>query len=141
VGVRLSPYGTFNDMHDSDPIALFSYVITELSSRKIGYLHLIEPRSTSAGGSDEVMQDAPNTSSLFRHLFSGVLLSAGGYDAESAKEAVANGNADAVVFGRYFISNPDLPHRLQANIPLTPYDRNTFYGGGEKGYTDYAFAA
>jgi N-ethylmaleimide reductase len=141
VGVRLSPYGTFNDMHDSNPIALFTYVISQLNNRAIAYLHVIEPRSTSAGGSDEVHADAPRTAALFRPHFSGVLFSAGGYDAESAKQAVADGEADAVVFGRYFISNPDLPERLQANIPFTPYDRNTFYGGAEKGYTDYKRAS
>jgi N-ethylmaleimide reductase len=53
--------------------------------------------------------------------------------------AVESGQADAVVFGRLFIANPDLPQRLQQNLPLNPYDRATFYGGAEKGYTDYPF--
>jgi N-ethylmaleimide reductase len=137
VGVRLSPYGTFNDMHDSDPMALFSYVLTQLSERGIAYAHLIEPRATSAGGDDKISTDAPSTSALFRSLFHGAFFSAGGYDRETAIDAVESGAADAVVFGRYFISNPDLPMKLKLNLPLTAYDRSTFYGGGEKGYTDY----
>lgn len=140
VGVRLSPYGTFNDMSDSDPVALFSYVLEELSKRKIAYVHMIEPRATSAGGSDDVASNAPSTSKLFRKSFNGVFLSAGGYTPQNAKEAVESGEIDAAVFGRFFISNPDLPNRIKNNIELTKYDRDTFYGGAEKGYTDYKMA-
>lgn len=137
VGVRLSPYGTFNDMSDSDPVALFSYVLKELEERKIGYVHLIEPRSSSAGGSDSVANNAPNTSEIFRKKYSGILISAGGYNPELAKEAISKGSADAIAFGRHFISNPDLPNKIKEGTALTAYDRNTFYGGSEKGYTDY----
>jgi N-ethylmaleimide reductase len=137
VGVRLSPYGTFNDMHDSDPVALFTYVLQELEKRGVAYVHLIEPRSTSAGGGDDVMENAPETASLFRHAFSGVLISAGGYNRDLAIEAVNKSQADAVAFGRLFIANPDLPYRLAINAPLNHYDRKTFYGGAEQGYTDY----
>jgi N-ethylmaleimide reductase len=135
VGVRLSPYGTFNDMSDSDPQALFAYVLTELSARKIAYTHVIEPRA--GGGGDEVA-DAPSTSQLFRSAFKGVFISAGGYNAENAKQAIESGDVDAVAFGRLFISNPDLSERIKTGAPLTKYNRETFYGGSEKGYTDYA---
>ena len=138
VGVRLSPYGTFNDMRDSDPVKLFTYVLGQLSQRGIAYLHLIEPRSSGAGGGDAVVENVPDTAEVFRSAFRGVLLSAGGYSAETAKQVVATGLADAVAFGRFFISNPDLPRKIQEGIPFTPYDRSTFYGGGEKGYTDYS---
>jgi N-ethylmaleimide reductase len=137
VGVRLSPYGTFNDMRDSDPVRLFTYVLGQLSQRGIAYLHLIEPRSSGAGGGDAVVENVPDTAEVFRSAFKGALLSAGGYSAETAKQVVAAGLADAVAFGRFFISNPDLPRKIQEGIPFTPYDRSTFYGGGEKGYTDY----
>jgi N-ethylmaleimide reductase len=137
VGVRLSPYGTFNDMHDSDPMALFSYVLQQLSQRGIAYVHMIEPRATTAGGSDNVLADAPSTSQLFRKFFNGVFISAGGYTPETAREAVESSTVDAVCFGRYFISNPDLPMRIKIGAALTPYNRATFYGGAEKGYTDY----
>lgn len=141
VGVRLSPYGTFNDMSDSDPVALFSYVLEQLSQRQIAYVHMIEPRATSAGGSDAVASNVPSTSQLFRTTFKGVFISAGGYTPELAEEAVGSGSADAVAFGRLYISNPDLPERIRAGAALTPYNRATFYGGGEKGYTDYPFLA
>lgn len=140
VGVRLSPYGTFNDMSDSDPVALFTHVIRELNVRKLGYLHVIEPRATSAGGSDAVADTAPSTAALFRQHFKGLFISAGGYTGELADQAINAGDADAIAFGRLFISNPDLPNRLAQGIALTPYNRATFYGGTEKGYTDYPTA-
>lgn len=139
VGVRLSPYGTFSDMSDSDPVKLFTYVLEQLSDRGIAYAHLIEPRATGAGGSDEVSNHLPSTSELFRKAFTGVFISAGGYNAENAKQAVESKLVDAVAFGRIYIANPDLVERLKAGATLTPYNRATFYGGGEKGYTDYPF--
>lgn len=141
VGVRLSPYGTFNDMHDSDPVALFTYVLGELSKRQIAYVHLIEPRSSSAGGSDTVVSDVPEACRIFRETFRGGLISAGGYTPTSAHQTIADGNADAIAFGRLFISNPDLAERIKSGAPLNKYDRATFYGGAEKGYTDYPSAA
>lgn len=139
VGVRLSPYGTFNDMSDSDPVALFTYVLKQLDQRQIAYVHMIEPRATGAGGGDAVNHDAPSTSDLFKSGFSGKFISAGGYSPESAKSAVASGQADAIAFGRLYISNPDLAERIRNGSALTPYNRATFYGGAEKGYTDYPF--
>jgi N-ethylmaleimide reductase len=53
------------------------------------------------------------------------------------KAIVEEGDADVVVFGRYFIANPDLPKRVELGLPLNPYDRTTFYGGDHRGYTDY----
>lgn len=137
VGVRFSPYGTFNDMSESNPVELFTYALGQMSKRKLAYAHVIEPRSTSAGGNDNVADGLPSTSSLFRKAFDGVFISAGGYDAQTATDTLAKGDADAIVFGRLFISNPDLPERLKASAPLVRYDRSTFYGGAEKGYTDY----
>lgn len=137
VGVRLSPYGTFNDMKDSDPVKLFTYVLEQLSARRIAYAHIVEPRSSLAGGQDGTVQNAPEARSIFREAFKGTLISAGGYVRNEAIKAVEDGTVDAVAFGRLFISNPDLPRRLKENADLNSYDRNTFYGGGEKGYTDY----
>ena len=140
VGVRLSPYGTFSDMSDSNPEALFTYVLEQLSARGIAYVHVIEPRATNAGGGDAVAHDAPSTSQLFRKHFKGAFISAGGYTPDSAKEVVAKGDADAVAFGRSYISTPDLAERIKAGIAPNKYDRATFYGGTEKGYTDYPTA-
>ncbi len=137
VGVRLSPYGTFNDISDSSPIALFTDVITGLSSRQLAYLHLIEPRSSASGVSDEVNATAPAIAKLFRNAFTGTLIAAGGFTKETGEKALAECTADAIAFGRLFISNPDLPRRLQLDAALNPYSRATFYGGDERGYTDY----
>lgn len=137
VGVRLSPYGMFNDMRDSDPVALFTYVLQQLGARGIAFVDMIEPRATSAGGSDAVAKDMPNVATLFRNAFTGVMISAGGYDPQLAKEVVEHQQVDAVAFGRHFIANPDLPERIRQNAALNKYDRSTFYGGAEKGYTDY----
>jgi N-ethylmaleimide reductase len=137
VGVRLSPYGKFNDMGDSDPVALFSYVLEQLSSRGVAYAHLVEPRVGSAGAGAPIDNSAPLTSHVFRKAFPGVLISAGGYTGESAEETVEDGYADAIAFGRLFISNPDLPERIRLHAPLNTPDRSTFYGGTAKGYTDY----
>ncbi|WNM58911.1 alkene reductase [Candidatus Nitrospira allomarina] len=137
VGVRLSPFNAFNGMKDSDPIKLFTYVLGALDTRGVAYVHLIEPRSSFAGMQDESLEDKPQTSSLFRPVLKTILISAGGHTPVSASEYVENNLADAVAFGRHFISNPDLPERIRQSSPLTPYDRATFYGGDMKGYTDY----
>jgi N-ethylmaleimide reductase len=139
VGARFSPYGTFNDMSDSDQVALFTYVMTELNNRKIAYVHIIEPRATNAGSSDSVNHNTPSVANLFHKNFEGAFISAGGYTPQSAKVAVEGGLADAIAFGRLYISNPDLVERIQKNLPLAPYNRATFYGGSEKGYSDYPF--
>ena len=131
VGVRLSPGGTFNDMADSDPIALYSHVLAQLDELEIAYLHLIQARD-GAG-----MEEAPVTNGRLRPLWRRPLILAGGFTGESADEVVRSGRADAVAFGRQFIANPDLPLRLMLGAPLNPYDRSTFYGGGAVGYTDY----
>lgn len=139
VGVRLSPYGTFNDMSDSNPVGLFSHVLEQLDKRQIAYVHMIEPRATSAGGSDAVVSDAPCTCEIFRKKFNGVFISAGGYTPETAKKVVEAGLVDAVAFGRSYIANPDLVARIKKGAELNKYNRATFYGGAEKGYTDYPF--
>ena len=137
VGVRLSPFGTFSDMGDSNPVPLFTYVLQQLSARGIAYAHLVEPRVGNAGADAAIDPNAPRTAEIFRKAFPGVLISAGGYTAETAEQAIASGLADAVAFGRLFIANPDLPERFRRQAPLNKADRATFYGGTEKGYTDY----
>jgi N-ethylmaleimide reductase len=137
LGVRLSPFGQYGGIHDSNPLELFSFVITELSKRRIAYLHLIEARGSEIGLTDELHKDAVNNAALFRPLFDGPLLSAAAYTPESAAEAIDKKHADAIAFGRLFIANPDLVERIKENKPLNPADRSTFYGGGAHGYTDY----
>jgi N-ethylmaleimide reductase len=137
VGVRLSPYGKFSDMGDSDPETHFSYVLRQLSTRGIAYAHLVEPRVGSAGSGDPIDDTQPRTSHIFRRAFDGVLISAGGYTAATAEETIANGYADAIAFGRLFIANPDLPERFRKGAELNTPDRRSFYGGAANGYTDY----
>jgi len=137
VGVRLSPYGIANGSGEADPMPLYSHVITSLDSLGLAYLHFIEPRSSGAGRAEVNHQNVPSAMALFRPIWRGVLISAGGFTGESAEAAIVAGQADAIAFGRIFISNPDLPRRLRHGFPLTPYNRATFYGGEAAGYTDY----
>jgi len=137
LGVRLSPFGQYGGIHDSNPRELFSFVIRELSKRHIAYLHVIEARGSEIGLTDELHKDALNNAALFRSLFNGPFLSAAAYTPASAALAIEEKHADAVAFGRLFIANPDLVERIQGALPLNAFDRSTFYGGGEHGYTDY----
>jgi N-ethylmaleimide reductase len=137
VGVRLSPYGIANDSGEADPMPLYTHVVEGLNALGLAYLHFIEPRSSGAGRAEVNHQNVPSAMVLFRPIWKGVLITAGGFTGETAEAAIAEGHADAVAFGRIFISNPDLPRRLSEGFPLTPYSRATFYGGEEKGYTDY----
>lgn len=139
VGVRLSPMGTFNDMSDSDPVGIFSYILRELAKKPIAYVHLIEARADKHLHEevDVSNSSAAPTAALFRPFFPGVLIGAGGFTRESASQAIAAGTVDAVAFGKLFISNPDLPLRLRLAATLNSYDHASFYGGDAKGYTDY----
>jgi N-ethylmaleimide reductase len=137
VGVRLSPFGQYGGIRDSNPLELFTFVIQELDKRRIAYLHLIEAKGSEMGLTDELHEDAVNNLALFRGVFNGPLLSAAAYTPESAALAIENNHADAIAFGRLFIANPDLVRRIKESQPLNAYDRSTFYGGGERGYTDY----
>ena len=137
VGVRLSPYGVANGSGEPDPMPLYSHVLKSLDPLGLAYLHFVEPRSSGAGRAEVNHQNVPSAMELYRPLWSGVLMSAGGFTGETADAAIAAGHADAIAFGRIFISNPDLPRRLREGFPLTPYNRATFYGGDVAGYTDY----
>jgi N-ethylmaleimide reductase len=137
VGVRLSPYGIANDSGEADPMPLYTHVVESLNPLGLAYLHFIEPRSSGAGRAEVNWQGVPSAMVLYRPIWRGVLIAAGGFTGEAAEAAIAEGHADAIAFGRIFISNPDLPRRLREGLPLTPYNRETFYGGEEAGYTDY----
>jgi len=137
VGVRLSPYGIANGSGEDEPVPLYSYAVQQLAALKLAYLHLLEPRASGAGQADVNRADQPSAAALFRPLWPAVLIAAGNFDPASAAATVADGHADAIAFGRFFISNPDLPQRIRGGAALTPYNRATFYGGGVEGYTDY----
>src|SRR6201995_3640813 len=137
VGVRLTPYGIANGSGEADPMPLYSHVVKSVDPLGLAYLHFIEPRSSGAGRAEVNHQNVPSAMTLFRPLWRGTLITAGGFSGEAANAPIADGHADAIAFGRIFISNPDLPRRLAHGFPLTPYDRATFYGGEAAGYTDY----
>ena len=134
VGVRLSPSSSYGSMHDSDPQATFGFVADRLDELGIAYLHVVEPRIR---GNETVADAKPVAAPALRGRFHGAIIAAGGFTGASAEAILEAGDADLVAFGRAFIANPDLPARLRAGAPLNRYDRSTFYGGTERGYTDY----
>mgnify|MGYP003392341636 CR=1 FL=1 len=132
VGVRLSPSGTFNDMTDSDPETFFVYLLGKLNPLGLAYLHIVDAlESDIRHGANVIDLD------VIRKAYHGTLIVCGGYDQARAGEALAQGRADAVAFGQLYIANPDLAERFKLNAPLNEPAPATFYGGNEKGYTDY----
>ncbi|MFY8119602.1 MAG: alkene reductase [Roseateles sp.] len=130
--LRLSPVTPSNDIgQDSDAQALFNHVAERLAPLKLAFLEVVEG---ATGGPRDV---APFDYAAMRARFQGPWMVNNGYTREMAIKAVAEGHADAVSIGRDFISNPDLVRRLRLNAALQPYVRETFYGGGAEGYTDY----
>jgi len=130
VGVRISPQNMQNDIADSDPQALFNYVVSQLAGRGLAYLHVIE-------GDTSGNQVPPFDYRSFKRIFGGLVIANNGFDKRRANAAITGGEADLVAFGKPFIANPDLVIRLLLDAPLMPANRDTLYGGGEAGYTDY----
>jgi N-ethylmaleimide reductase len=131
VGVRISPVNPFNDMQDSQPQALFNAVAEALNPYQLAYLHVVEG-GIHGGGDFEPFNFAD-----LRQRFKGPYIANLGYDKSRGNEAITSGKADAVAFGVPFIANPDLVERFKIDAPLNAADESTFYGGSEKGYTDY----
>jgi len=113
VGIRVGPSGTFNEMHDSNPTALFTHVAEKLNDLPLAYLHVIEPRVAGDVARENAEGEAPIASATLRKFYRGTILVAGGFSRETAEEILARGDADLVAFGRSFTSNPDLPERLK----------------------------
>lgn len=131
VGLRLSPVNPFNDMKDSNPQALFNYVTEQLNQFNLAYLHVVEGGIHGGGVAD------PFDFVAMRKLCKLSYIANLSYDKARGNEAIASGHADAVAYGVPFIANPDLVERLHKDAPLNEADASTFYGGTEKGYTDY----
>jgi N-ethylmaleimide reductase len=137
VAVRLTPMGRFMGMNDDTPEATFGYVVRELNRFGLAYLHLVEPAMV---GTVKDEQYDPRWDAIIKQLrgeFHGVLMIAGGYDQETAEQALANGRADIIAFGRPFIANPDLPVRFKDGHSLNAGDPSSYFGGNEIGYIDY----
>ena len=130
-GIRISPVSPANDISESNPQALFDHIVDQLNALKLTYIHVIEG---ATGGARDF---APFDFGSLRKRFKGAYIANNGFDFDLATKALAADQADLIAFGKPFISNPDLVERLQRGAPLNDYDKNTFYGGGAKGYTDY----
>ncbi len=134
VGIRLSPSGTFNDMSDSDPESLYGYLLGQLNRFGLAYLHIVDALESDIRHGARVVDLA-----VLRQAYKGNIIVCGGYNLDRAERALAQNLADAVAFGQLYIANPDLVERFRQNAALNTPDPTTFYGGSEKGYTDYPF--
>lgn len=129
VGMRICPGNPFNDLHDDNPAETFAALLDEVSPKKPAYLHVIRMDPQKNRGVDNI--------ALAQRHFDGPIIVNDGFDAETAQQAIAGGQAGAVSFGRLFVANPDLVHRFRTGAPLAEMDHKTLYTPGEKGYTDY----
>ena len=138
-GIRLSPVTPANDIVDADPQPLFDHVARKLAPYGLAYVHVIE----GSTGGPRTLPDRPFDYAAFKTAYrqaggQGAWMVNNGYDLALANQSLAGG-ADLIAFGRSYIANPDLVARLKAGGPFNTPDKMTFYGGGEKGYTDYPF--
>ncbi|KAM0427887.1 hypothetical protein ACHAPT_007346 [Fusarium lateritium] len=139
VGLRLSPWSTFQGMRMQDPIPQFTDIIKKTSPFGIAYLHVVESR---VSGSDDC--DRQDRLDFAYNNWNGPLLIAGGYTPEDARKLVDEKYPEkdiVVIFGRYFLSNPDLVYRIKEGLELNRYDRKSFYvSESPVGYSDYPFS-
>jgi N-ethylmaleimide reductase len=125
VGIKISPEMNFNDIVDANPQETYTYLVEQLRALNLAYLHVA------------LFGAKVDYHALLRSLFNGSYLMGSGLDQKSAEAALADGRADATVFGGAFLANPDLPERFRQGAPLNTPDKNTFYSPGAQGYTDY----
>jgi N-ethylmaleimide reductase len=132
VGIRLSPYGVFNDMPLYDVMVDdYTYLAQQLNARGLCYIHLVDHSSMGAPTVPDAMK------ATFRKLFKRTLVLSGGYDAARAEADLASGRCDLIAVGRLFLANPDLVERWKTGAPVNVPDMATFYTPAPKGYTDY----
>lgn len=132
-GIRVSPTGSFNDMRDADPVATYGAFAKRLNEAGIAYIEVVED---SFQGNLEKGRPQPVIDAI-RANFKGPYIGNGHYTADEARQRIEAGLCDLASFGRPFISNPDLPDRFRRGEPLNEWDSSSFYGGDERGYTDY----
>ncbi len=132
IAVRQSPYGNFNDMQpDPDPLGTYTFIARELDRRGVGFLHIYDQSGTWIHDAAHPLMAA------LRAAYRGAIIACGGFKREEAEGILARGHAELVAIGKPFVSNPDLVARLKSGAELAPWDADTFYAGGEKGYIDY----
>lgn len=129
VGVRISPLNSYNDIRDSDPVGLATWLAQRLDDFNLAYLHLMR--------GDFFGQQHGDVVTPVRAAYKGVLVGNMGYSAQEATQAIESGKLDAVAFGTGFLANPDFPARIKAGAPLNAPNPATFYTPGAEGYTDY----
>jgi len=142
VGIKISPVGRYNDMYDSDPLALYSYLLQELDKRGIAYVQIREPedknhpQSQLGLGAEQIAEVSKTLKPFFKN---GAIMINERLTPETAEKALEDGVAELAAFGRHFISNPDYVERVRNDWPLNEMDFKTFYGASDKGYLDYPF--
>ncbi|MCM2291253.1 alkene reductase [Allorhizobium sp. BGMRC 0089] len=139
-GIRLSPVTPANNNSDTNPQESYTLLVEKLAAYDLAFIHVVE--GATGGPRDQTMGDKPFDWEAFKAAYrhaggKGGWIVNNGYSRDMAMDAVESGKADVVAFGKAFIANPDLVRRLKENAPLNAGDQSTFYGGGEKGYTDY----
>lgn len=136
IGIRLNPslHNLFGITADEETIPTFEYIVKKLNNYDLAYLHLSEPFN-DVSDVDFLVKDIAKH---FRPLYNGNLMINANFDQDKGNQVIEDGNADLVAYGKAFISNPDLPLRFEKNADLTPWNKDTFYTQGEKGYTDYS---
>lgn len=135
VGVRLSPSGIFNSVGDSNSKETYQYIIEKLNNYKLAYLHIMNPMIPT----DDYPEMVKNATQHYGKYYNGTLMVNGGFSRESGNQVLESGEADMVAYGSLFLANPDLPLRFSLKAELNEPDHATYYGGDEKGYTDYPF--
>jgi len=154
VGIRFSPWSAFQGMKMANPVPQFSYIISHLAANypSLSYIHLVESRATGAEGDVTLPEESLDFARAIWKKTGRPFLSAGGFtpanalDHFSRNDTATSNDVDLkenelVVFGRWFISNPDLVKRIKKGLPLTPYNRHTFYTPeNPEGYIDYPFS-
>jgi N-ethylmaleimide reductase len=140
-GIRLSPYGVFNDMSGAyEGIAeQYTKLAGDLGQLGLAYLHLVD--HSAMGAPKPEPETVCAICSEFRKNGGKAIILSGGYDRDRAEADLASGAADLIAFGRAFIANPDLVERLREELPLAEPDQATFYTPGPNGYTDYPVSA
>ncbi|MGI8466869.1 MAG: alkene reductase [Pyrinomonadaceae bacterium] len=128
LGVKLSPSVPFNDMQDADAEEFYPFIVQKLNKKNPAYLHI---------GFEETPETRINWHEKLRSIYNGVYFANGGFTRESGEKFLAENKADAIVYGKLFIANPDLPERFRENAWLNELNDSSFYSTGEKGYTDY----
>jgi len=147
VGMHLAPRMDSHDMGDSDRLGTFTYVARELGKRGLGWIASREyvmdanTKPVDSQGRPKEIRYPQHIGPRLKEAFGGAYIANEGFTFDTAQRALAEGWADAVAFGKLFIANPDLVARFKSGAPLNPWDTETFYFGGERGYIDYPILA